>query len=188
MKIDSSIHSLTDEQLVEKIVKTKNTLLFGVLYDRYCDIVYSKCYSFAKNGDEAKDIAQDIFLKLYINLGKYKETSKFSAWLYVFTYNHCVNYITREQSKKLEKQSITLEDERLLVETDDYSLFQLRVDKLQKALELIDPEDKMILLLKYQDDISIKELSENMQIGESAVKMRLKRAKAKLIKVYNEKL
>ncbi len=188
MKTDSSIHTLTDEQLVEKIVKTKDTLLFGVLYDRYCDIIYNKCYSFSKNADEAKDIAQDVFIKLYIKLGKYKPISKFSAWLYVFTYNHCVNYITREQSKKIKKQSIAFEDERLLIETDDYSLFQLRVDKLQKALELIDSEDKMILLLKYQDDISIKELSEIMQIGKSAVKMRLKRAKAKVIKVYNEKL
>ncbi len=188
MKIDSSIHSLTDEQLVQKIVKTKDTLLFGILYDRYCDIVYNKCYSFSKNTEEAKDITQDVFIKLYINLGQYKPISKFSAWLYVFTYNHCVNYITRENSKKIQKQSITIEDERLLIETDDYSLFQLRVDKLQKALELIDPDEKMILLLKYQDDISIKELSTTMKIGESAVKMRLKRAKAKIIKVYNEKL
>ena len=188
MKIDSSIQLLTDEQLVKKIVKTKDTMLFGVLYDRYCNIVYNKCYTFSKNADEAKDIAQDIFIKLYINLGKYKSTSKFSAWLYVFTYNHCVNYITREQSKKIEKHTINIEDERLLIEPDDYNLFQLRVDKLQKALELIEPDEKMILLLKYQDDISIKELSSTMQIGESAIKMRLKRAKAKLIKVYNEKL
>ena len=62
----------------------------------------------------------------------------------------------------------------------------MRVDKLKGALELISPDEKMILLLKYQDALSIKELTDILDIGESAVKMRLKRAKEKLINVYNE--
>ncbi|RPD96011.1 RNA polymerase sigma factor [Aureibaculum marinum] len=186
MKTNSSVQPLTDELLVEEIIKTKDTSLFGDLYDRYSKIVYNKCYSFTNNVDEAKDLAQDIFLKLYINLGKCKYVSKFSAWLYVFTYNHCVNYITREQSKKIENKSVPIEDERLLIDHDDNSLFQLKVDKLKEALELIEPDEKMILLLKYQDDIKIKELVTIMELSESAVKMRLKRAKGKLIKKYNE--
>ncbi|NNE02002.1 MAG: sigma-70 family RNA polymerase sigma factor, partial [Eudoraea sp.] len=58
-------------------------------------------------------------------------------------------------------------------------------DKLKKVLELIPPEDKTILLLKYQDDVSIKDLSAILEIGKSAVKMRLKRAKARLVETYN---
>jgi RNA polymerase sigma-70 factor (ECF subfamily) len=73
-------------------------------------------------------------------------------------------------------------------EEDDKSINQLKVDKLKEALELISPEEKMILLLKYQDYMSIKELADVLDIGESAVKMRLKRAKEKLINVYNNEL
>lgn len=69
------------------------------------------------------------------------------------------------------------------IEVSDHSLFQLKVQALDKMLTQIDPEDKMILLLKYQDDLSIKDLSELYEIGESAVKMRLKRAKARLVKL-----
>ena len=53
-------------------------------------------------------------------------------------------------------------------------------------MTIIEPNDKMILLMKYQDDLSIKEISEVLEIGESAVKMRLKRAKEKVVNVYNE--
>jgi len=62
----------------------------------------------------------------------------------------------------------------------------MRVDKLKKAMELISPDEKMILLLKYQDYLTIKEIVSVLGIGESAVKMRIKRAKDKLIQVYSE--
>jgi len=191
LKTDNLIQNLSDEEMVVQIVKTKNTILFGVLYDRYIKRVYNKCYGFSKNEDEAKDLTQEVFIKLFIKLGKYKEkdTSKFSSLVSVFTYNHCVNYVNRNKAKKIKKQAISTEEyDNLLVEIDDHSLFQLRVDKLEKALELISPEDKSLLLLKYKEDISIHDLSKLLEVGESAVKMRLKRAKAKVIKVYNEKL
>jgi RNA polymerase sigma-70 factor (ECF subfamily) len=73
----------------------------------------------------------------------------------------------------------------LQIETEDYSLFKLKEDTLKKALEIIAPEDKMILLLKYQDDFSIKNIMTILEINESAVKMRLKRAKARIIEAYN---
>ena len=61
----------------------------------------------------------------------------------------------------------------------------MRVEYLKKVMDLISPDDKMILLLKYQDNLTIKELSEALDIGESAVKMRLKRAKEKLVQKYD---
>jgi RNA polymerase sigma-70 factor (ECF subfamily) len=64
----------------------------------------------------------------------------------------------------------------------------MRLDKLKQALELVSPDEKMILLLKYQDNLSIKEIESVLDIGESAVKMRIKRAKDKLLTVYNDNL
>ena len=60
----------------------------------------------------------------------------------------------------------------------------MQVDKLKKALELLDPEDKSILLLKYQDGASIKELEDILDLKSSAIKMRLKRAKVKVTEIY----
>ncbi len=189
MKTLDNINKLSDEDLVEAIVKTNDTLLFETLYDRYAGLVYNKCYGFAKDEDEAKDLTQDVFLKLFVKLASFKGKSKFSTWLYSFTYNHCVNYVTRNTAKKFEKQSVDYKDIENLSEEeeDDKSLLTMKVDKLKVALELISPEEKMILLMKYQDFLTIKEIEDALGLGQSAVKMRIKRAKDKLITVYNEK-
>ncbi|MBV7270486.1 RNA polymerase sigma factor [Winogradskyella luteola] len=182
-----AVHTLTDEALVEAIVKTNDTLLFEVLYDRYATMVYNKCYGFANSVDEAKDLTQDVFLRVFVKLASFKGKSKFSTWLYAFTYNHCVNYVTRNTAKKIEKKAISSDSIENIREDIDSTreLETMRAEKLKKVMELISPEDKMILLLKYQDSLSIKELSEALDIGESAVKMRLKRAKEKLVHKYD---
>lgn len=186
MKSTNISTSLSDEDLVQAITKTNDTLLFEILYDRYSTLVYNKCLSFSKDEDEAKDLTQDVFLKLFVKLSSFKGTAKFSTWLYAFTYNHCVNYVTRNTAKKIEKQSVEHYDiENISDEPNDEDFSQMKVDKLKDALNLISPDEKMILLLKYQDFLTIKEIESVLGIGESAVKMRIKRAKEKLLTVYN---
>lgn len=177
---------LTDEELVDQIQKTKNDLLFGVLYERYSNIVYNKCYGFTKTSAEAQDLAQDVFVKLYQKLSSFEGRSKFSTWMYSLTYNMCVDYVHKNVLKTVSTADKELEDLNYVQEeTDDDSLFQMREELLKKALENISPEDKMILLLKYQDDFSIKDIMAVLEINESAVKMRLKRAKARIVEAYN---
>ena len=188
MRANQNFKDLSDEDLVKAIVSSNDTLLFEILYDRYDKVVYNKCIGFSQSEDEAEDLTQDIFLKLFVKLKTFKGKSKFSTWLYAFTYNHCVNYVNRSTAKKIEKQSVgteNIEDTYYNPEKDDNSINLLKVEKLKEALEQISPEEKMVLLLKYQDSLSIKELGGILDIGESAVKMRLKRAKEKLINVYN---
>lgn len=186
METLDNINKLPDEDLVKAIVKTNDTLLFEVIYDRYVRLVFNKCLGFAKDEDEAKDLTQDVFLKLFVKLASFKGKSKFSTWLYAFTYNHCVNYVTRNTAKKFQKKAVDYKDiENLSEDEDDNSLLTMKVDKLKIALEKISPDEKMILLLKYQDQLSIKDLESVLGIGESAVKMRIKRSKDKLITVYN---
>jgi len=189
-KTQPNFNLLSDEDLVKKINDTQNTLLFSTLYDRYSKKVYNKCYSFVNNEDEAKDLTQDVFLKLFTKLYSFKGNSKFSTWLYAFTYNFCVNYVKRDTGKRINSISKPLDknDYHLseIEEIEDQTLFDLKTSKLDIALSMIEPDDKAILLLKYQDDVSIKDLQATLQIGESAVKMRLKRAKVKVIEAYNK--
>ena len=180
---------LSDEELVFKIVETNNTHLFAILYDRFSSVVYNKCYGFSRNKEEAEDLTHDVFIRLFVKLRTFKGTSKFSTWLYSFTYNFCVNYVQRNSNKKKEKVTVVtdqIKEESSLDEIDDATLFELKSEKLAKALNIIDPNDKMVLLMKYQDDMPIKEMAELLELGESAIKMRIKRAKEKVVKVYQE--
>ncbi|MHA7863842.1 RNA polymerase sigma factor [Flagellimonas marinaquae] len=185
-KEDLYVH-LSDEELVKQIVADNDPMLFGKLYDRYVKMVYNKCYGFAKSADEAEDLTQDVFLQLFIKLRTFKGKSKFSTWLYSFTYNFCVNYVNRNKQLKIRDKSVQVEtsEHKLTEEVPDESLFEMKADKLKKALELIAAEDKSLLLLKYQDGASIKDLVSLLEIGESAVKMRIKRAKERLVEIYN---
>ena len=178
---------ITDEDLVMEIVAKKDSMLFGILYDRYAKMVYNKCYGFAKSQKEAEDLTQDVFLMVFVKLASFKGKSKFSTWLYSFTYNFCVNYVNRDKGRKISEKSneISEEEYRLSQEVTDEHLLELQVEKLKKALEMIPGEDKTILMLKYQDGVSISELESTLELGMSAVKMRLKRAKAKVIEAYN---
>ena len=183
------VNKLTDEELVFKIVETNNSQLFAILYDRFSKVVYNKCYGFAKSKEEAEDLTHDVFIRLFVKLKTFKGNSKFSTWLYSFTYNFCVNYVQRNAHKKKEKVTVVtdiIKDDNVSEDIDDAQLFELKSEKLSKALALMDPKDKAILLMKYQDDMTIKEIKDALEIGESAVKMRIKRAKQKVISVYGD--
>jgi len=71
-------------------------------------------------------------------------------------------------------------------EINEKELLTIRAERLKNILEKISPDVKMMLLMKYQDNLSIKEIMEATNLGESAVKMRLKRSKEKALEKYRE--
>jgi RNA polymerase sigma-70 factor (ECF subfamily) len=132
----------------------------------------------------AQDATQEIFTKIFLNLAKFNEKSKFSTWVYSITYNFCIDYIRR---KKKEKNLFSDEIENapdIIEEVPDEELLQIEVKRLKSVLENIPSGDKAILMMKYQDDMSIKEIAEILDKSESAIKMKIKRAKHKAQRVY----
>lgn len=188
MSFQKPVEKYDDLELIQEITKTNNTHLFGILYDRYATIVYNKCLSFIGSKEEAQDVTHDIFVKLFVKLKSFKGEAKFSTWLYSFTYNHCVSYLQREIKGNKNTFSVEEEnvEEKLTEEIDDAQIFELKAEKLNQALKVISPNDRALLLMKYQDDLSIKEIAQLNELGESAVKMRLNRAKINMIKIYNQ--
>lgn len=171
---------LSDEELVKLFIQTQNNRYFEVIYDRYSDKIYRKCYSFVHNSAKSEDFMHDIFLKLLLNLSNFKESSKFSTYIYSITYNYCIDHI--RQSKKIQEVEIAGD-----FEDDDPNWAETKemdAQKLSKALEGISTEEKTLILMKYQDDLSITEIGEVMNLTESAVKMRLKRTKEKVKNLY----
>ncbi len=172
-----------DEDLVSLYVESQKNQYFEELYERYSEKVYRKCFSFVKDQSKAEDLAHDIFLKIITKIGTFNATSRFSTWVYSITYNHCMDVLRREKRKKEDP----LEYEMEFVEEEiDYELLSMKQDGLKKSLEQISPQEKAILLMKYQDNFSIKEIAESFELSESATKMRLLRTKEKMKKLYLE--
>lgn len=177
---------LTDDQLVEHINKGGNTRAFDVLYKRYKSKVLDKCFSFVKNRDRALELTEDIFSKTFEKMPGFKFKSSFSSWLYSITYNHCIDYL--REKKKIHYPQWDSENEipEIIDETDE-SLVNISYENLMSVMELIHPEEKALLLMKYQDDLSIKDISTALRITENATKMRLKRARTRVLYVYMQK-
>lgn len=176
----------SDEELVRLYVETQRNIYFEKLYERYCDKVYRKCLSFTKDPLRAEDLTHDIFLKLVVKLSSFREQAKFSTWLYSITYNYCTDQL---RSHNLRRE-VYMDDnwERLDVESDDglAEMAEMEARQLEKALHQLAPEEQTMLLMKYQDDISIRDIASINGLTESAVKMRLKRSRDKLRKNYLE--
>ncbi len=176
--------SMLDSELVEKFNTTSDIFWFGVLYDRHEKTVYNKCVSMLKNQTDAEDLTHDIFLKVFINLKQFKGEAQFKTWLFTITYNFCISFLRKKKIQPLdfEEHLPDAEDE---TDIEDREMLRLKIDQLRWALEEIKPDEKAILLMKYQDDMSLKDIHEALDITESAVKMRLKRAKQKIILLCN---
>ncbi len=176
---------LNNEELAISFAKSRDLTLFEEIYLRFAKTIFNTCFYFLKNEQDAEDAAQEVFLKLFINISKFSGRSKFATWLNALTYNHCINTLTRDKEKKMLGQAQEIDDNLLGdVEVDDTHIYELKFEILARALDAIDPQQRMILLLRYKDDMSIKDLMDYLEIGESAAKMRLARAKQDLLTIY----
>ena len=171
---------MPDLDLIRNFLKSQANPCFNFIYERYAAKVYSKCIALLKDEAMAKDATQEIFMKVFLNLAKFGERARFSTWLYSITYNFCIDFLRKKNragnifSDDMEKAP-DIEDD----EISDKVLLELKVGHLRKVLDLIPPDDKYVLLMKYQEDLSIKEIADVLDKSESAIKMKIKRAKSK---------
>lgn len=176
----------TDEELVKLFIETQRNQYFEVLYERYSDRVFRKCLSFVKDRAKAEDFVHDIFIKVILKLSTYKENARFSTWLYSITYNYCM-----DQLRLNKKRSEVYSEDELEVpdDTDLNRLFEdseVETKRLGKALDVLSTEERTLLIMKYQDELSIREIAGVFKISESAAKMRLLRTREKVRESYLE--
>jgi len=174
--------SLTDEQIIAGI-KNGNDSLRGLLYSRYYMKVFQKCMQFTKEKNEAHDLSQDIFLKTFDHLSSFQGRAKFSTWLYSISYNHCIESLRKKHRHKF----VELEKAYHIPEVNDYNdineTYLTCLEQIFNGLNHLSDVEKEMLIMKYQEDHSIKELQEKYHLSESAAKMRLKRAKNKVLQL-----
>jgi len=182
----TELHNLTDGQVVEYFLKSNNKKALSVLYQRYGDKIFRKCLAIVNHYEASKDLSHDIFLKAFLKLSALKEPEKFKYWLSAIAYNICIDYLNLKSSLKTEsidEQFDAIHDE---ADSENKLLLEMSIAQLEFLMSKLPEADKLILLMKYQDDMSIKQIQIALDMGESAVKMRLKRAKERLARLFEE--
>ncbi len=158
---------------------------FGVLVERYEHMVFTLAMRMVKNREEAEEIAQDTFLKVYKGLEGFKGGSKFSTWVYKIAYYRSLDYI-----KKLRKHPETSLIEGYLehdMEVDDHFVDRLEKNEkkivIKDALKKLSGDDGIVLTLHYFEELSLNEIAVIMNISVNNVKVKLFRARKRLKQV-----
>lgn len=189
MRTSQSYLLISDNEILAEIIEKSRFDLFDVLYKRYSKKVFATCYRLLKNDVLAADISQDIFMKVFSKLKSFKQQSSFSTWLYSITYNECVDYLRKNKKKNFDYSIDDAINNYLLEKLQEEELCEdalevIDFDKVKKLMADIPNQDKELLLMKYDLRLTIKEISIQTGLSESAIKMRLKRAKTKLTRLY----
>lgn len=181
--------NLTDEEIIKTLQHEGNNRYFTVLVERYEASILKKCKTYVKDEDTAEDLCQEILLKVFISIKNFKGNAKFSTWLFSIIHNSCIDFLRKE--KKNIKQVITnkmVEEVAEIIEGVDEVSIELSEKLMLKILEDLSPDDRLLLLMKYKEKHSIHDIQASLNLSESAVKMRLKRVKDKLNKLYKESI
>ncbi|MCD4812259.1 sigma-70 family RNA polymerase sigma factor [bacterium] len=182
---DSSLNlgQANDRKLIDQTLSGHNEA-FDVLVTRYRDRIYSLAYHMLSNAEEAQDIAQEVFVRAYKNLSKFRHESSFYTWLYRIAVN-IVYTQAKKASRRRELYDQAFKDLRMkpgkMPETPE-GLAQLEELKemILRAIRQLDPRFRQVLILKEIEGHDVSEVAKMLKLPQGTVKSRLYRAREDL--------
>lgn len=165
-----------DERAFEQLVRQHQHRVFGLV----ARILHRQ--------DDVEDIAQQVFLKVYLSLGRFDQRAAFSTWLYKIAVNECWDHLRKKKVRPLLYESDLSEEQvsrldgiatlgRSVDGLDDQAETR---DTLERVLEVLSEQDRQLLLLKEVEGFSVQELAEILGLNVNTVKVRLFRARGKI--------
>lgn len=178
-----------DQHYINQVIEG-NINAFTVLVNHHKDLVFTLAYKMLKNKEEAEEVAQDVFVKVFNSIRQFKGESKFSTWLYKITYNSCLDRLKKERKvdkfvyiEELNEHQIkALENMLENIEEAD------RNQKIQECLQFLPSEEAFLLTLYYFDNQSINQIAEVIESNANNVKIKLHRSRKKLASIMKEQL
>jgi len=157
---------------------------FEQLVFRYDKEVLTIAARFVRNSEDAKDIYQEVFLRVYQGLRRFKMQSEFATWLYRITTNVCLTH----RSRRKKQAHVSLDDDHEENEAEPHAAHvavsedplpdQRAIDGeisgyVQEAMELLSPHQRMVFTLKHYQGLKLREIAQMMQCTEGTVKKHL---------------
>lgn len=176
-QIPDSKSTESDKELLER-VKANDSKAFSLLVERYKIRLFNLIYRMLQNREEAEDILQETFLRVFKEKERFDPTYSFSTWIYTITLNLCRNELKRKKKFKFFGLDLIKDDRKYAVEkmncTNSLSLV------LEKAIASLPEKYKTAFLLREVNQLSYEEMSESMGVPLGTVKSRVNRARIML--------
>jgi RNA polymerase sigma-70 factor, ECF subfamily len=169
---------MTDAELIAR-TRAGDPDAFGTLVSRYYEACWRFAYHMLGERADAEDVVQETYLRAYLAIGRYDERDQFRGWLFRILTNQCRNALT---SRGRRTRRFVQDEVALDTAAAPPSRAPLGVEDaaLARALSQLDPNQREALLLKYAEGLEYTEMAAMTGVGESALKMRVKRGVERL--------
>jgi len=180
----------TDEKLVEeaKSAPDGDHRAFEALVVRHQEGILANCRYLTGSAEEAKDLAQEVFVKIYFGLSSFLGQAKFGTWARRIKINHCLNFLRKRKGKVYVDldDPVTQTEEELRVAPAAPELLDAhsKRERIRAVLDSMNDTLRIPLILCDLDGLSYQEAADELGIGLSALKMRLKRAREQFRNLY----
>lgn len=161
-----------NEDNILKLIKKSSTRDRGysLLIDKYAEMVYWQVRRMVLSHEDADDLVQEIFIKVFENIETFHNESKLSTWIYRIAYNHTINYI-KSKSNRLSKNNSSFEQE-MFENLQSDTLFngdEIEI-KLQKAMLALPTKQRAVFQMRYYDELSFAQIAEITKTTQGALK------------------
>lgn len=173
----------SDSFYIDKVLEG-DVSAYSMIVDKHKDLVFTVALRIVRNREDAEEIAQDTFLKVYQSLKSFKKESKFSTWLYRIVYNTAISKIRKRQLETTDLEYEIIENYTLDNIKEDVSRLEYDEQKIliNKVIEKLSPEESTLINLFYLKEYSTEEISEIMNLSKANVKVKLHRIRKRLYK------
>lgn len=180
--------SVDERQLVRRAQKG-DKVAFETLVQRHQHRVFAVARGILKRQEDVEDIAQQVFVKAYFSLKRFDQRAAFSTWLYKITVNECWDVLRKRKARPLVYEADFSEEqskqysapEREASKAPDTSDRMALREQLERMLGQLDKRDRAMLVLKEVEGFSVEEIAESMGLNANTVKVRLFRARRRII-------
>ncbi len=178
----------SEEAELVRRVQNRDEMAFREIVDRYQSKVFNIIYGILRNRNDAEDIAQQVFSKIYFSINNFDFRSTLLTWIYKISVNECYDYLRKKKVRKLVYESdFSAEEAQSMERTEPDGAKSVEVslanrDLVVKLLAKISAEDRNLMLLKEVEGHSVEELAAMTGLNENTVKVKLFRARQKLLK------
>ncbi len=175
----------TDEELVKEAVDGNNQSFEEIVF-RYEKLIFSIAMRMFNNVEDAKDITQEVFIKIYKNMEGAMGRGSFKSWICTVTTNTSID----ELRKRKRKKTVPMEKSQEFVDQEPVPLEQIINDEkkvlIENAIDKLSPEEKQIVILRDVQTLSYDEIKDSLNLTLGTVKSRIFRARKKLQTIYTE--
>ena len=163
---------------------------FAYLVDKYKTMVYSLALRLVKDREEAEEISQDAFIKAYQSLASFKGKAKFSSWLYRIVYNTAISKLRQQPAGRVSLDESNIPETLYLESKENYDTLSATERKkyLEKALDSLESDEKMFVILYYYEEQDLDEIASIAGLTKTNTKVKLFRARKKMLTVLQSHL